>query len=165
MPVDCRHLDLDQRFDSGLVSTSIDGLVDVASKLSQLGPQNLVHPSGALVGEGLVEAPLWHDAPLLDDVDNHVPLAAVGDRVRQKEGDQSAIGGLLRVAPVRLRDVVQEVVASLDLVPEEKVALAELEVVQFHFLGERNAHGIQAGEDPAPSRAPLVSDRLDLVDL
>lgn len=51
------------------------------------------------------------------------------------------------------------------LIPEEEVALAELEVVDVLLLGEGHPHGVQAGKDPAPPRAALVRHRLHLVDL
>ena len=40
-------------------------------------------------------------------------------------------------------------VNSTDLVPEEEVALTELKVFQGLGLVEGDAHGIEAGEEPA----------------
>ena len=52
---------------------------------------------------------------LLDDVDDHVPLAAVDDGRLHEEVHQPAVDGLPRLALVQVSHVVQEVVASFNL--------------------------------------------------
>ena len=52
---------------------------------------------------------------LLDDVDDHVPLATVDDGRLQEEVHQAAVDGLAWFALVQVGHVVQEVVAPLHL--------------------------------------------------
>ena len=51
------------------------------------------------------------------------------------------------------------------LIPEEEVALAELEVLQCLGLVEGDPHGVEAREEPAPAGALLVCDGFRLFDL
>lgn len=79
----------------------------------------------------------------------------------QEKGNESALDGL--VPPGRLDDIIEEIVASLDLVPEEEVPLRELEVVDVQLLHEGDPDDVEGGEDPAPARVLLVGDGLPLV--
>ena len=57
---------------------------------------------------------------LLNQVDNHVPLSAVGGGALEQEGEQPAVR-LLPGDPLgRLHDRVDEVVAPLDLFRERR---------------------------------------------
>ena len=55
----------------------------------------------------------------LDEVHDHVPLTAVTDEVPREVVDQPIIDGLIG----ELDSVLQEVVALVELIPEEQVRL------------------------------------------
>ncbi len=79
---------------------------------------------------------------LVDDGHEHVPLAAVvGYRLQQVRHR-----AVVHVAAGRLDDGLEEVVGALDLVPEHRVVLGELEVLQAHLLHGADAHQVQARE-------------------
>lgn len=93
-------------------------------------------------------------------IDQHVPLAAVGSGIEEQEGHQSSVNLL---APLRsLHDVVEEVVAPLDLVPVEEEGLRELELVQVVVLHEGQADAVEGREQPATAGAALIGHRLAL---
>lgn len=52
--------------------------------------------------------------------------------------------------------------AALDLVPEEQIALRELELLQIVLLAERNANGIERREQPTTTAALLIRHRFAL---
>ena len=80
-----------------------------------LGLEEPVHPERVLAAVGLGKALLWHHSVLLDEVDDHVPLAPVAGRVVQQERHQPPVGSLAGLSPRHLDDGVQEVVAPLHL--------------------------------------------------
>ena len=102
---------------------------------------------------------------LVDKIDNHVPLPSVTGGVLKEEGQQSASLPLAGVPLGDLDHSVEEIIAPFDLVPEEKVTLAELEVVQVVLLHERDPHGIQGSEEPTAPGTLLVGHRFHLVNL
>ena len=55
----------------------------------------------------------------LDDVDNHVPLTTINDGSLKEEVHQSAVDGLARFPLVEVCHVVQKVIATLHLLPED----------------------------------------------
>ena len=66
---------------------------------------------------------------------------------------------------VQLDNVVEEVVCPLDLIPEEEVGLAELELLEVVGLHEGDPHGVEAREEPTTSGLFLIRQRFDFVDL
>jgi hypothetical protein len=91
---------------------------------------------------------------LLDDGDEHVPLAAVGGHRVEEKGDRPVVG----VAPGCLDHGFEEVVGPLQLVPEHGVVLGELEVLDVELLHGPDAEQVETGEEPAPAAALLVGD-------
>lgn len=79
----------------------------------------------------------------------------VQQKRHQSPGNLFALGG-------RLDDIVQEIVAALDLIPVEQVRLGELKFVQIVVLHERNADAVERRKDPATARVLLVGQRLAL---
>lgn len=55
-------------------------------------------------------------------------------------------------------NLLQEPIALLKLVPEEKVGLRELELVEVVLLHQGNAEDVGASEEPAAPALPLVGD-------
>ena len=108
------------------------------------------------LGHGL----LGHHAVLAHEGTEHVPLAAVGDGVREQVRHEAAGQRLVE----RVEDVLEEPVALLDLVEEQGVGLRELEGLEVVAVDDAGAHGVEAREHPAAARALLVA-ALALADL
>lgn len=77
-------------------------------------------------------------------IDQHVPLSAIGGGIEQQERDQSPVN--LLAALCGLHDVVEKVIASLDLVPVEEESLRELKLIQVVVLHEGQAYAIECRE-------------------
>lgn len=74
-------------------------------------------------------------------IDQHIPLAAIGGGIEQQERDQPAIDLL---APLcGLYNIIQKVIATLDLIPIEEERLRELKLIQIVVLHEGQAYAIQ----------------------
>ena len=56
-------------------------------------------------------------------------------------------------------------ITNLYLIPEEEVALAELELLHIEQLGSRQAHAVHAGKDPTSAGGTLIAQRFDFIDL
>ena len=54
--------------------------------------------------------------------------------------------------------MLEEPVAALVLVPKERIGLRELEGLELELLHDAEAHGVEAREHPAATRALLVAD-------
>jgi hypothetical protein len=89
---------------------------------------------------------------LLHQRAEHVPLAAVPHRVGEQEGNETAVARIVE----GIEDVLEEPVGFLELVPVQRISLAELEGLQVEFLDCADAHRVEAGEHPAAARALLV---------
>ena len=91
---------------------------------------------------------------LANQVDEHVPLATVGQRLVQQKRHvavvQDAVG--------RLDDGFEEVVGALDLVPEHHVVLAELEILDAERAPRGEPQEVQPGEHPAAAGLLLIGD-------
>jgi hypothetical protein len=84
----------------------------------------------------------------------HVPLAAVARHRLQQEGD----GAIVEV-PVRgLDHRLEEVIGAFELVPEHRVVLRELEVLEPGLSHDADAQQVQPGEQPAAAALLLVRD-------
>lgn len=162
LPVDDFHLLFDQEAD--LLVGQAGRFKEVMGELSHLALNDLIHASRASTGKGLWEAFFRHHPVLFDKVRHHVPLSAVGNGVGEQERDESAFRVFFPLLVGR-SERVEEVIAPLDFIPEKQIALAELEVIDIQLFHKGNSHCIECGENPAPSRRLLVSDRLHLVNL
>jgi hypothetical protein len=84
----------------------------------------------------------------------HVPLAAVAGYRLQQEGDGAVVEIALRGLDHRLK----EVVGALELVPEHRVVLRELEVLDPGLVHDPDAQQVQPREQPAAAALLLVRD-------
>ncbi|OPZ10875.1 MAG: hypothetical protein BWZ10_02287 [candidate division BRC1 bacterium ADurb.BinA364] len=117
-----------------------------------------VHAAAVGGAFGFGHRGLGNQSVFLDNVDEHIPLAAVVDRVREKERHRSVVhrpvGGL--------DDRLEEIIGALDFVPEKRVILAEFEILEFHFAHRADAAQIESGEHPASSGG-LLRGRFPIV--
>ena len=72
----------------------------------------------------------------------------------QQEGDRAVV----EVAVRGLDDRLEEVVGALELVPEHRVVLRELEVLEPGLAHHADAQQVQPGEQPAAAAPLLVGD-------
>ena len=156
--VDAQHPVDDPQDVRLLCSRSIDALGGCLSHrlgpLAQQVAQHRVHPGSAGGAVGLGHDRLGNEPVLPDDGHEHVPLAAVAGHRVEQVGD----GPVVNVAIGRLDDGLKEIVGPLDLVPEHRVILRELEVLEPHLLHRADAQQVEPGEEPAPAAALLVGD-------
>jgi hypothetical protein len=89
-----------------------------------------------------------------DQGGEHVPLAAVAGHRLQQEGDRAVV----EVAVRGLDDRLEEVVGALELVPEHRVVLRELEVLEPGLAHDADAQQVQPREEPAAAALFLVGD-------
>lgn len=90
-------------------------------------------------------------------IDQHVPLAAIGGGIEQQKRDETAVDLLATLR--RLHNIVQKVIAALDFVPIEEKCLREFELVQIVVLHEGQAYTIESRKQPAASGAALIGNR------
>ena len=128
---------------------------NVASAPAQQLLERLVHRAGVRRGFSLRHRVLRHDAVFLDERDEHVPLAAVVNRVRQQVVD----GAVVDVAIGELNHRRQKVVRLLELVPKVLIVLGELEFLDACVLVDGRLERVEAGEEPAAAGFLLVRDR------
>jgi hypothetical protein len=129
-------------------------VADAASAVAQLREQVHIHRPRVARAFGLRHDILGHNAVLVHDVDEHVPLPAIVERMPQQPGHDAVIQWQVR----RLDDCFEQVIRALDLVPEERVILAELELLEIHRLHRTNPEQVQPGKHPAPARPFLIRD-------
>ncbi len=139
-------------------------LVDLAQLhgvLAQDSRQGPIHHAGILRAGGLGHRLSRQHAVLGDEVHEVLPVPAVRGRVFQQE-DHVAI---LDIAVAILDHVFEERVGLLHLVPELKIDVRELEVVQIKLVQHHRLDRVETGKHPAPSAALLIADAfgLDLV--
>ncbi len=124
----------------------------IAGALAQQGLQGPVHRPGRGGAVGLRHGRLGDQAVLGDQGDEHVPLAAVTDRIRQQVCHRAVVHVPVR----RLDDGLQEVVRPLELVPPEQVVLGELEVLHAQLPCGADPEQVEPGEHPATPALLLV---------
>ena len=84
----------------------------------------------------------------------HIPLAAVSDRIFQKKAHHAAVRRFIQ----RLQHVLQEIVGLLQFVIEQGIVLGQLHVIEVQLRHQIQAHDIEGGEHPAPAGLLLVAD-------
>ena len=129
-------------------------LAQDAGVLPQLLGQGRVHLAAGGRGLGLGVSGLGHNAVLLDEVAQHIPLAAVVYGGGEQVGHQAATDGLVQ----RIEDALKEVVGFFQLIPEEEVGLRELKSLEVILLHHLIAQGVEGGEHPAAAALLLVAD-------
>lgn len=134
------------------------GFPQSAGEFFQLAGEDAVHGAGGAAAVALGIDRLGNETVLLDQIDHHVPLAAVAQRIAEKVLDKTAVGLLFH----RLKDGFEEVVGLFQFVPEHRVSLGELELVDVHLLDGFHPESVQSGEKPAAAAALLVSDSRSL---
>jgi len=97
---------------------------------------------------------------LTNQVHRHVPLTTIAYRIGEKEVD----GAVVDRTVGSFDDCLEQVVSSLELVPEVDVGLAELEILEIHLLHRPDPEQVQSGEKPAPT-TPHLSRHLPVVQL
>ena len=130
------------------------GRADGPRALAKLVAQDRVHPGRVRRALRLRHVALGDQAVLGHEGGEHVPLAAVAGRRLQQEGD----GAVVEVAVGGLDDRLEEVVGALELVPEHRVVLRELEVLEPGLAHDADAQQVQPGEQPAAAAPLLVRD-------
>jgi len=121
---------------------------------AQFGCNQAIDCPGVL---GVVAVGIEHlgDEPVLgDQVEDHIPLAAIADGLGEEGLDEAAV----EVFVCGVEDLLEEVVGLLELVPEEEVGLAELEGVEVVALHDGDAEDVCGGEEPAAAGGALVRD-------
>ena len=96
---------------------------------------------------------LGHQAILHIDRNSHIPLATIAQNIAQQELNQTAVNRLIRSG----NDVGQEPVGAFELIPEEYVALRELEVLDPQAFARPRAQEVQRGKEPAATGLLLRS--------
>ncbi len=89
-----------------------------------------------------------------DQSGEHVPLAAVIGRRLQQIGNRAVV----EVAVCGLDNRLEEVIGTLELVPEHRVVLREFELFEPAVAHHADAQKVQPGEQPAAAALPLVRD-------
>ena len=123
-------------------------------KFAQFGGDQPVHVARIGAAFGLRHHRFGYDAVLFDEVDEHVPLAAVLDGVFEQVGEQTAVYRLVG----RADDALQKEVRFFDFVPEHGVGLRQLKLLQAQFFHGRHAEQVQPGEHPAAAAGLLRGD-------
>ena len=114
-----------------------------------------VRLAGVIGLECLWEAIFGHKAVLLHEVDEHIPLSAIGYGIIQDELEDAFVGGILGEGDDRLEGVV----GFLDFVKKGDVVLAELERWgDVELLRDDFAKDIETRKDPAAPAGLLVGD-------
>ena len=129
-------------------------LAQDAGILPQLLGQRQIHLAAAGRSLGLGVSGRGHHAVLLDQIAEHIPLAAVVHRGHQQIGHQTAIGGLVQ----RVEDALEEVVGFFQLIPEKEVGLRELKGLEVVLLHHLIAQGVEGRKHPAAAALLLVAD-------
>ena len=78
---------------------------------------------------------------------NHVPLPTISHWACEQSLSQAAIDALR----CRFKNVLEEVVCFLHLVPVEEICLRQLEAIEFILLHDGNAEHVRGREEPASS--------------
>ncbi len=130
------------------------GRTDRPGPLAKLVAEGRVHPARVRRALGLRHVSLGNQAVLGHERGEHVPLAAVAGHRVQQEGD----GPVVDVAVRGLDDRLEEVIGALELVPEHRVVLRELEVLEPGPPHDARAQQVQPGEQPAAAAPLLVGD-------
>src|SRR5579862_3018682 len=105
---------------------SAAGRADGPRPLAQLIAEDRVHPGRIRRALRLRHEGLGDQAVLFYQGGEHVPLAAVAGHRLQQEGDRA----IVEVPARGLDDRLEEVIGALELVPEHRVVLRELEVLE-----------------------------------
>ena len=127
-------------------------LAQDAGILPQLLGQRHIHLAAAGRSLGLGVSGLGHHTVLLDQIAEHIPLAAVVHRSHQQIGHQTAIGGLVQ----RVEDALEEVVGFFQLIPEKEVGLRELKGLEVILLHHLIAQGVEGCKHPAAAALLLI---------
>ncbi len=96
-------------------------------------------------GLGLRHGLLRHDPVLEVDGHGHVPLPAVPEHLGQHELHEAGVQGF----PGGRDDVLEEEVGALELVPEHRMVLGELEVLDPQVGPCTGTQQVEGGEEPA----------------
>ena len=125
---------------------------------AELGEDDAVE-AGAVAGAVAVGVKsLGDEAVLLDEVVDHVPLAAVAEGFLEEGLDETIVQGQVGGA----EDLLEEPVGLLELVPKEEIGLGKLEGVELVLLHQGHPKHVGRGEQPAPPARPLVGDGASL---
>ena len=140
--------------DSFCVSAFLHGCPEVHCSLAQQRVDQAVHVSGVAALESLLHGSFRDDTVLLNDIDEHVPLAAVAD-ARIEQENHEPVGE----RSVRKRDhgFIEEV-DLFELVPEGCIVLRELELLKIQVIRDLLAEDVEGCEDPAAAAGFLIGD-------
>ena len=89
---------------------------------------------------------------LFDEALKHVPLSAIAHGVGQQIAHQTTIQRLVG----GVDDILQEPVAFLELIEEQRVGLRKLKGLQVEVLHDANAEGVERRKHPATTTSLLV---------
>ena len=133
------------RVDLFCVCTAGNGLAQTKRTHTKNRTQSCVH--GTRVGRSLALGHnlLGNQTVLHVDRRSHIPLTTITQDVGKQELHEATVDGLVSSCD----DVGEEPVGALKLVPEEDVALGELEVLYAQAHARSRAQQIQRGEKPA----------------
>ena len=82
----------------------------------------MITPPGSLGAGGLGHGMFRHDSVLLDEIDQHSPLAAVLGGIGEEEGGEATVDRFLLLRCLDVR--VEQVVRPLHFVPEKQIRLS-----------------------------------------
>ena len=150
--LECVQLRLAHRVEAGFLFVQIS---DLRRALPHLVIEDAVHLASRARALSLRHRRLGHDAVLLDQVYEHVPLTGVLNRRAHQVLDYAIVGRSVR----GFDNCLQDEVGAFDLVPEHHVALAELELLDVHLVHRVESTEIQPREQPATSRRALIRGR------
>ena len=105
---------------------------------------------GGLLGFG--HRILGHDAVLVHDVHEHIPLAAVVDAGAHDVGHGAVVGGQMG----GVQNAFQIIVHPLEFIPEGQIALGQLKRVQIQLLRHDFPEHVGGGKKPAAAALLLA---------
>ena len=86
-----------------------------------------------------------HDAVFFHQAPEHIPLAAVSQRIVKEKTHHTPVPGLIQ----RLQHIFQEIVGFFQLVIEERIILGELHIVEVQLLHKVQPHHVESRKHPA----------------
>lgn len=78
----------------------------------------------------------------------------------QQKGDEPPLDRL--PPPRRLHNIIQEIIAPLNLIPKEQIPLRELKILQIQLFHKRQPDNIERCENPTSARILLIRHRFPL---